>query len=100
MPQSLTEGTKAKGSTIKLVSRLKSSHQKVVPSYNFASKYPQTGEVEKKSSIHVRQVTRGSKFKHADPNKSLSEARRGKTSKQTVGEVCRVTSVFPHSGRC
>jgi hypothetical protein len=72
----------------------------VTPSYKFASKYTQTGKVEKQSSIHARQVTRGSKFKHADPNKSLSEARRGKISKQTDEEVCRVTSVFPHSGQC
>jgi hypothetical protein len=68
----------------------------VIPSYNYASKYPQSGKVEKSSSTLARQIARGSKFKHGDPNKSLSEARRGKANKQPIDdeEVCALTSLL------
>lgn len=74
------------------MSRPESSHPEVLPSYNYASKYPQNGEVEKGSSTHARQIARGSKSKHADFNQSLSKARRGKTSKQH-DEVRSFTSI-------
>ena len=76
------------------MSRPKSSHPEVLPSYNYASKYPLNGKVEKPPSAHAHQVACGSKSKYADPNKSLSKSRRGKTSKQPDEEVCSFTSVF------
>jgi len=74
---------------MKLPSRPKNSHPRVIPNYNYASKYPQN-KAEKNPSKHARQITRAGKSKHADPSKLLSQKRRGKATEteQTVEKVC------------